>query len=109
MKLFLKILLVLFLGFNSKFLIAKEWYVGGTLHQSNLSSWAHSTYSNKLATAGDMAGALELSTKMSKLREWAVEIVACIDEVAIEPSLRSMRVSEAAVMCIQILKEDGMR
>lgn len=109
MKFFIKAVLVLSLGFNSTSLIAKEWYMGGTLHRSNLSSWAHSTYSNKLATAGDMAGALELSTKMSKLREWAVEIVACIDEVAIEPSLSSMKVSEAAVMCVQVLKEGGMR
>lgn len=109
MKIFIKLLLVFLLGVNSTFLIAKEWYMGGTLHKSNLVTWSQSTYANKLATAGDMVGALNVSESMPKLREWAVEIVACIDEVALEPSLSSMQVRETTVMCVQVLKEGGMR
>ena len=30
-----------------------KWYVGGTLHKSNISEWKTSTDRNKLATCGD--------------------------------------------------------
>lgn len=82
---------------------------GGTLHHSTLSTWVKSDRKNKLATASNIAKSLGLSTNKAKLREWAIEIVSCIDEVAFEPALRQMRVNESAVICVQMLKEDGMR
>lgn len=80
----------------------------GTLHQSTLSTWVKADRGNKLATVSSIAQRLGLSTNKDKLREWTVEIVSCIDEVAFDPSLRGMKVDASVVICVQMLKEDGM-
>lgn len=81
----------------------------GALYQSTLSNWVKADRGNKLDAISSIAQRLGLSTNKDKLREWTVEIVSCIDEVSFEPRLRGMRVDEAAVICVQMLKEDGMR
>lgn len=81
----------------------------GALHQSTLSTWVKADRGNKMATVSSIAQRLGLSTNKDKLREWTVEIVSCVDEVAFEPRIRGMRVDETVVICVQMLKEDGMR
>ena len=87
-----------------------EWYLGGTLHRSNVGEWNRSTYANKLATAADMALAAKKvknqvmrSGSMETLRPYAEQLVQCVDEAAAGKGYQRIRVSELAAGCMILM------
>ncbi len=89
----------------------KVWYAGGTLHNGTLDDWRTASFENKLATCADWAanakkvyGESYGSNFQAALRKDAMEIKACVDEVALEPTL-NMKLNEIAVGCIVLMKK----
>lgn len=86
-----------------------QWYSGGTLHKARGSQWVVATEANRLATAADFAGvalgeeAVQRLGSMNKLKPYAINIKACVDETFSDSSLRGMSVSEVASACIILL------
>jgi hypothetical protein len=81
-----------------------EWYVGGTLHRSNLKTWSSSTEKNKLATCADfVANVKDYQGDMTKMKSDALEVLNCIEETAKEPKLSDQKTSEIAATCVLLL------
>ncbi|MGE4340174.1 MAG: hypothetical protein AB7E55_30115 [Pigmentiphaga sp.] len=79
---------------------AKEWYEGGTLHETNLATWATASDENKLATSADFAAATGKMTSMKEMAMAATAIAMCIDKVAAEPVAGTQVVYQIAAMCM---------
>ena len=45
----------------------EKWYVGGTLHKTNMKEWSSASYQNKLATAADFVVGTMLSEGVDEL------------------------------------------
>jgi len=84
--------------------VGGEWYEGGSLHKATLSQWSAAPYRNKLATSGDfvagMRDKINVNTQtIEDVKTYAVHMVKCINEVAIDPKLGRQKVSEIAAGC----------
>lgn len=89
----------------------KIWYAGGTLHNGTLEDWRNASFDNKLATCADWAanakkvyGESYGSDFEEALRKDAMEIKACVDEVALEPTI-NMKLNDIAAACIVMIKK----
>lgn len=81
-----------------------EWYVGGNLHKTSLSSWNVATKKNKLATCADyVANTKDYKGDISQMKIDAIEVMKCIDETAKSPDLSNQQTNEIALMCIILL------
>lgn len=90
----------------------RGWYSGGTLHDSDMKSWARASYRNRLATSADFAAAIMKSThrsvaSMDALRPYAERMEECISEAAKAPKVEATRVTEIAAGC-QLLFDAGI-
>lgn len=90
--------------------IAGSWYEGGTLHRATVSQWNKASYSNKLATAADMAlssskvkAKVRASGSVDTLKPFAVELVACVNEAAAGQGYGHMSVAELAASCMVLM------
>ncbi|MDD2391220.1 MAG: hypothetical protein PHP23_16030 [Desulfobacterales bacterium] len=76
---------------------SSEWYEGGTLHQATVKTWKQSSYSNRLATAGDWfvsitkshnqslkrkMDSLSATQYLSALKQFAVQLEKCVSDTA---------------------------
>ena len=87
--------------------IAGHWYVGGTLYNATAGEWHKSSYGNKLATAANWAlmdpnirKVSNKSSSMETVRPYAIELVACMDQVSVGDSYAKKNVSSLAAACI---------
>jgi len=88
---------------------AVQWYSGGTLHRATANQWLRGSYSNKLATAADwvVTGMGKSQVRritggnIDRLRPYATQLVACVDETA--PVSGNSRASELAAACTILL------
>jgi hypothetical protein len=86
-----------------------QWYTGGTLHRATASQWTRASYANKLATASDWVAAIlgagevrrRTGGNIDRLRPYAAQVVACVDEVA--PVAGNQQVAELAAACMVLL------
>lgn len=86
---------------------AKEWYEGGTLHNSTIESWKKASSENKLATCGDFLASMWMNKKlnlniasMNVLKSYAKELVDFIDSATEgnDDVVNNSTVSEFAAM-----------
>ncbi len=103
--------LYLMFGGSNKSYNEVRWYSGGNLHRETLHEWQTATFSNKLATAADMAisiGSIEKQVRdsgdMDTIRPYANDLVACIDEMSKGKQSQNVKVSEAAASCLVLMK-----
>ncbi|MBN1841245.1 MAG: hypothetical protein JW883_03055 [Deltaproteobacteria bacterium] len=87
-----------------------EWYENGTLHSASVAEWNAATYSNRLATAADMAlsrpqikAKVKNSGSIDTLRPFAIELLSCVNEAAAGPGYGSMRMAELAASCMILM------
>ena len=87
--------------------IAGHWYVGGTLYNATAGEWHISSYENKLATAANwtlmdpnIRKISYKSSSMETVRPYAIELVACVDQVSVGDSYAEKNVSSLAAACI---------
>jgi hypothetical protein len=99
---------------------SSEWYEGGNLHEATVQAWSQSTYSNKLATAGDWfmnitkAHNPSLKSKLDKLstpqylvalKKFAEQLEKCTsDTIAVKSNGRAFsnpgdKAAEIASIC----------
>ncbi len=99
---------------------SSEWYEGGTLHPATVKTWRQSSYSNRLATAGDWfvsitkSHNLSLKRKMdtlsatqylSALKQFAIQLEKCVSDTASLNSKGSVsskpndKIAELASIC----------
>lgn len=81
-----------------------EWYVGGTLHEATLAQWPAGLTSNRLATSADFAAALADAFKkpfhnQKQMLAASLFLADCIDEVAKEPTARTQKAQDLALLC----------
>ena len=82
-----------------------KWYVGGTLHKSNLKEWKSASDKDKLATCADfVASNKDYEGDMDKMKSDAQELLDCINEVAISSELENEKTSATAAACVLLLK-----
>ena len=94
---------------------AVGWWVGGTLHQATVDTWADAAHSNKLATAADYLSATKWKghvnpESMSRLRAASVKLVDAVDEVVRtyqEQGMGSQQVAEIAAAIIKMANDLG--
>lgn len=86
--------------------LAREWYQGGTLHQSTISQWASASSRDRLATAGDWAVNVLGVTEVRRIGKngmlaKAASLVVCIDESirGIDQTFGNLKVTEFAAIC----------
>lgn len=85
-----------------------KWYVGGTLHQADVSDWWRASESNRLATCGDFISALILEGKLNikfsdvdDLLPYAYQLMTCINATTRNfPKIQKARVKEIAGLCV---------
>jgi hypothetical protein len=87
--------------------IAGHWYVGGNLYNATAGEWHKSSYENKLATAANwtlmdpnIRKISNKSSSMETVRPYAIELVACVDQVSVGDSYAKKNVSSLAAACI---------
>ena len=87
--------------------IAGHWYVGGTLYDATAGEWQKSSYENKLATAANwtlmdpnIRKISYKSSSMETVRPYAIELVACVDQISVGDSYAKKDVSSLAAACI---------
>lgn len=86
---------------------AKQWFEGGTLHKSILSTWKKADYPNRLATSADIVMTLSrikflkftILPTSSEMKKYAVPMEKCISEVAKDQKMSSQKTGEIASMC----------
>lgn len=68
---------------------AKEWYEGGTLHETTIAQWKKAAKQNKIATCADWISALYMNSKLNllisgleDLKKCTVALVDYIDEAS---------------------------
>ncbi len=83
---------------------AKEWYEGGTLHQSKISGWKSSTDRNKLATCADFMAKIDNTVTMDVLKKRATDLKICIDDSSKGiKTVDDWKVTEIAALCIKLM------
>ena len=87
--------------------MAGHWYLGGTLTNATVPEWHISPYENKLATAASWTmlqptiRKISLrSSSMETVRPYAIELVACINEISAMEFYADKNVSNLAAACI---------
>jgi hypothetical protein len=87
--------------------MAGHWYVGGTLFNITVREWQKSSHENKLATAANWTlmqpSIRKISQKnstMETVRPYAIEPVACVDQVTVEDSYADKKVSSLGAACM---------
>ena len=87
--------------------MAGHWYVGGTLYNATADEWHKSSYENKLATAAGwtlmdptIRKISKKSSSMETVRPYAIELVACVDQVSVGDSYAEKNVSSLAAACM---------
>ena len=84
--------------------LAGEWYIGGTLAKATLGQWASASGANRLASAADAVTFLNqrqgkrIHPRDTRLQ--SAQLVICIGEVAVDPALRPMKVSDVTYACM---------
>lgn len=92
---------------------AKQWYEGGTLHNSTFREWKAATYQNKLATCADYLCCMEewkeyiyAGGSMSNLKEKAERFVSGLNEFCIGTNeFNFMKINEIAA-AIYVMAND---
>ena len=87
---------------------AKEFYEGGTLHDSTLQQWSESDDSNKIATSADwittVLGQDQVIKVYSKLQFMSAMVVNCVDTlipvVAESWDINTEKTASIGAMCI---------
>ena len=87
--------------------MAGHWYVGGTLTNATVREWHISPYENKLATAANWTmlqpsiRKISLrSSSMETVRPYAIELVACVNQISAMESYTDKNVSNLAAACM---------
>ena len=96
-RIFIYIVVTFFALIISNVVYSSEWYEGGNLHQATVKTWRQSSYSNRLATAGDWFVSItkshnpSLKRKLdtlsatqyhSALKKFAVQLEKCVSDTA---------------------------
>lgn len=104
---YITLVIILFLagcGGNGENLKKDEWYVGGNLHNKDVSDWKKATEENKLATCADFAASKkEYSDNFDQLKIDATEIMNCINEATRDSGSDGFKVAEIAASCTVLL------
>jgi len=87
----------------------KEWYEGGTLHQSKISDWKNASYENRLATSYDFIVTLYKVDGLDfpplpEAKEIAIGFEKGISNVAREPYAQDQDVSTIAATVWALMK-----
>ncbi|MGY6709743.1 MAG: hypothetical protein ACXIVF_15595 [Rhizobiaceae bacterium] len=82
-----------------------EWYRGGDLHRADGAGWHQAGNDNRMATSADfivtVGDRLTFdATDFDEIYLRSINLVACLDEVFAEPSIRSLQVAEVAMLCM---------
>ncbi|QBH97334.1 hypothetical protein EKN56_13555 [Limnobaculum zhutongyuii] len=78
------LILSLFMSFLfSSYAMAQEWYVGGTLHDSNAITWQQASEQNKLATCGDLIGVVWKKNLLNKKISNQIKSINDIEPLAV--------------------------
>ena len=87
--------------------MAGHWYVGGTLYNATAREWHSSSHENKLATAANwtlmqprIRKISEKSSSMETVRPYAIELVACVDNISAWESYADDNISSLAAACM---------
>lgn len=89
-----------------------EWYKGGTLHRSDVSTWRAASYQNRLATCGDFSAA-SLSDEqkrslrsMDDLKTQAVGLCECINVAVrdLSSDMDDTSIASIGSMCIALME-----
>ena len=87
-----------------------NWSEGGTLQQGYIHEWKNSEYRNKLSSAADIAASspsivaeVQESGSFDTLKPYAVEMVQCIDEVALDDENKNKYIPHVAADCSRLL------
>ena len=87
--------------------IAGHCYVGGTLYNATAGELHKSSYENKLATAANwtlmdpnIRKVSNKSSSMETVRPYAIELVACVDQISVGESYAKKNVSSLAAACM---------
>ena len=90
---------------------ARNWYEGGSLHQSAVSQWKKSSQTNKLATAADWVLAApkvkalaQNSSNIDVIKPYAQELVACVDKATDDQGITDKsKTAEIAATCMILM------
>jgi len=86
-----------------------QWYSGGTLHSANGRQWLAATSANRLATSADFVAKAFGDRKVrslgsvDRLKPYAHEVKACVDETFQAPGSQDLKVAEVAASCLILL------
>jgi hypothetical protein len=87
--------------------MAGHWYVGGTLYNATAGEWQQSSHENRLATAANwtlmqpsIRKISKKSSSMETVRPYAIELVACMDQISVGDSYADKNVSSLAATCM---------
>ena len=87
--------------------IAGHWYVGGTLYNATAREWHNSSNDNKLATAANWSlmqpNIRKISAKSSSMetvKPYAIELVACVDQISVGDTYSDKNISSLAAACM---------
>ena len=110
MKLYISIgtaIIMALLFANPSQIRAAHWYVGGTLYNATAGEWHKSSHENRLATAANWTlmqpNIRKISSKSSSMetvRPYAIELVACVDQVSVGDNYADKKVSSLAAACM---------
>ncbi len=82
----------------------EDWYVGGTLHKSNIADWRNATEKNKLATCSDFMATVDNNVSMTELKKRSEDLRTCIEKATVGvENIEEMPLSEVAANCIILL------
>lgn len=91
----------------------KEWFQGGSLHNSSVADWKAATHQNKLATAGDWLAAttwkghLASPQDFDRLKLKAEILVKAVDEAVAGQNVDHMEVREIAAALLTMSNDLG--
>lgn len=104
-----KIFAVMALSFSS-FVFAGNWYEGGTLHKTTVSTWKSATNENKLATSADFVmvvpsikSTVLKSGSIDTAKVFAKELVTCIDTATNGVNVPNDAVTTMATSCMILM------
>jgi hypothetical protein len=85
-----------------------DWYTGGTMHRATLGDWRTADPLDRLATAADWSVRILGEDRvrqvgMAGIRPYAEQLVACVDEVALEEGAAHFSAAEIAAACSTLL------
>lgn len=81
---------------------AREWYIGGTLHDTSMKEWRSATDENRLATSADWAAAIlrgagKAHTSPDEFRRLSTELERCVSQIG--NSKTRLKTAGAAATC----------